>query len=179
MSDEKSLHISPEQRAYLDYFKEGGLTINLPTKKQLEYVSDSPPWEFSEYPLTDEMDEELDDDAYENMDPNFKQSLVAGKFKDAVQAAIYRGDYAVAAMAQMEALQEQNAFHAARLIVKAVQAKLEARIKFWKEKDSDLARENVASYENLLDAITKDFMDLSKVMNIEDGKIRRNIVDIV
>lgn len=179
MSADQPLHLSPEQRSYLDYFLDGGLPITIPTEKYLqdEEIYDTPPWKIEGRPLTDEMDEEVNAD--DMLDPEFKNYLVSGKLKRAIKAAMHRGDWAVSTMAALEVNEQRNALHAARLIVKAVQAKLKEKIDTM-NKDAKSSSLNAISITNeILNEITKEFMDLSKVIRVEDGKIRRNIVDIV
>lgn len=178
MSTDEPLHLSPEQRSYLDYFLDGGLVINLPAEKDLEHLSEIPPWMVEGQTLTDETDEDLD---YEDMDTDFLMYHISRNLIDAVAAAMHRGDWAVSAMAALEANEQRNALHAARLIVKAVQAKLKDKLAALQLNDhaKESNRQSIKAIEVILNEVNQDFMDLSKVIRVEDGKIRRNIVDIV
>lgn len=178
MSADEPLHLSAKERSYLNYLKEGGLVINLPAEKDLEHLSVIPPWMVEGQTLMDETDEDLD---YEDMDTDFLMYHISRNLIDAVAMAMHRGDWAVSMMEAMQVNEQRNALHAARLIVKAVQAKLKDKLAALQLNDhaKESNRQSIKAIEVILNEVNKEFMDLSKVFHVEDGKIRQKTVAIL
>ncbi len=141
------LRLDNKTRAYLDWLILGGFKIT-PMKSPLN-IKGPPPWKKKEFPLDGDID---------------RQYQITENIQEAVKQAVYTANRSVFLIENAEAEKKRAELHAARVVVKSIQASLKRKLEALKEIGGPGSAFKIATTEAFLNETARDYQDLSKII---------------